>query len=147
MRTAGEMLSLACRWFLAGLFLYAAHDKVWEPAAFAAMVGRYELLPLWAVNSASAVIAWLELILGVLLAVGLLLRPAALWSAGLLALFTGLMIYSGLTGAGFDCGCFPGQAGHQAGYEAALRDLVFLLPALWLLYRPGNWLKMGRSSY
>jgi putative oxidoreductase len=144
MRIAAEITSLACRWFLAGLFLFAAHDKVWDPSAFAAVVARYELLPLGAVNAASAVIAWLELILGVLMALGLLLRPAALWSAGLLALFTGLMIYAGLVGAGFDCGCFPGQASHQAGLEAALRDLLFLLPALWLMYCPGNWLQMTR---
>lgn len=147
MRAAGEILSLACRWFLAGLFIFAAHDKVWQPAEFAAMVARYELLPLWSVNAASATMAWLELILGVLLAVGLLLRPVALWSAGLLTLFTGLMVYSGLVGAGFDCGCFPGQATHQAGYGAAFRDMLFLLPALWLVWRPGNWLKMYRSPH
>ena len=138
---------MASRWFLAGLFLFAAHDKVWQPAAFAATVARYELLPLWAVNAASATMAWLELIVGILLLLGLWLRPAALWSAGLLALFTGLMVYSGLVGAGFDCGCFPGQATHQAGYGAALRDMLFLLPALWLIWRPGNWLKMERDRH
>ena len=101
-------------------------------------MARYELLPLWAVNAASATMAWLELIVGVLLVVGLLIRPAALWSTGLLTLFTGLMVYSGLVGAGFDCGCFPGQASHQAGYGAAFRDMLFLLPALWLIWRPGK---------
>ena len=140
MRGFGNLVSLFCRLFLAGLFLWAAHDKAWYPQAFAWDVARYGLLPLWVVNTASVWLAWLELLLGALLLAGLLIRPAALWCLCLLAMFTGLMIYAGFTGAGFDCGCFPGQAGHPAGFEAAIRDLIFMLPALWLLRFPGVWL-------
>lgn len=151
MRTLAQMLSIACRLFLAGLFLWASYDKVWQPAEFARAMAAYDILPLWAVNSASAVMAWLELLIGVLLLVGLWTRAAAAWAAGLLVFFTGLMIWAGLTGAGFDCGCFPGQADHAAGFQEALRDLLFLLPAAWLLWRPGRWLSLwpepqGRGS-
>jgi len=145
MRTLGELLSLACRLFLAGLFLWASYDKVWAPALFAEAVARYDLLPLWLVNPASVVLAWLELVVGLCLLLGLATRAAALWAAVLLAFFTGLMLYAGITGAGFDCGCFPGQAGHPAGYQAALRDALMTLPALWLLVFPGRWLSLGRG--
>ena len=144
MKTLAQLLSLACRLVVAGLFIYASHDKVWDPAPFAESMARYEMLPLWAVNPASVLMAWLELWVGVLLLVGWWLRPAALWASGLLALFTGLMVYAGLMGVGYDCGCFPGQEGHPAGYEAALRDLAFLAPALWLCIFPGNWLRLDR---
>jgi putative oxidoreductase len=143
MKALGEFISLLCRLFLAGLFLWAAHDKVWDPASFAAATAQYDLLPLWLVNSASVLLAWLELILGLCLLFGLATRAAALWAAGLLTFFIGLMLYAGFTGAGFDCGCFPGQGGHPAGFQAALRDLLMLLPALWLLILPGSWLSLG----
>jgi len=142
-RALAELISLASRLFLAGLFLWAAHDKVWDPASFAVAVARYDLVPLWMVNAGSVLMAWLELITALCLLVGLATRAAALWISGMMVFFTGLMIYAGLTGAGFDCGCFPGQNGHPAGYEAALRDVLMLLPALWLLVWPGRWLALG----
>ncbi|RJX29700.1 MAG: DoxX family membrane protein [Desulfarculus sp.] len=142
MRPWSEALSLACRLFLGGLYLWAAHDKVWLPAEFAAAMAEYDMLPLWAVNPASVALAWLELVLGLLLLLGVWLRAAAAWAAALLALFTGLMVWAGFTGAGFDCGCFPAGAGHPAGFESALRDFLMMLPALWLLWRPGRWLAL-----
>lgn len=136
-----NVLSLACRLFVGGLFVYASYDKVWDPAAFAASVAQYEILPLWAVNGASALLAWLELFTGLMLLAGVWVRSAALWAAGMLAAFTALMLYAGFTGAGYDCGCFPG-GGHAAGFEGALRDLGFLLPAFYLLCCPGRWLRL-----
>jgi uncharacterized membrane protein YphA (DoxX/SURF4 family) len=140
-----EAVSLASRLFVAGVFVYASYDKIWEPANFAKSVATYDMLPLWAVNSVSVVLAWLEMAVGVMLTLGLRTRAAAVWASGLLVFFTGLMLYAGITGAGFDCGCFPGggeAAAHQAGYDGALRDALFLLPALWLVWRPGTWLAL-----
>ena len=141
-----EAISLLSRWFVAGVFLYASYDKVWEPANFARSVATYDLLPLWAVAGVSVTLAWLEFLVGVLLALGIRTRAAASWAVGLLLMFTGLMLYAGITGAGFDCGCFPGGGGqaaaHQAGYEGALRDVLFLMPALWAAWRPGSWLAL-----
>ena len=139
-----ELISLGCRLYLAGLFLWAAHDKVWEPAAFALDMAKYDLLPLWAINAASVSMAWLELTCGVFLLLGVMHRAAAFWVGSMLALFTGLMIYAGFTGAGFDCGCFPGQESHPAGFQAALRDFLMMLPALWLIWKPGRWLTVYR---
>ncbi len=136
MKRLSRFITLGARLFLAGVFLYASYDKVWNPAAFASAVAAYDLLPLWAVNPASVLLAWLELVVGLLLLAGVWVRPAAAWAALLLVMFMGLLVYAGLTGAGYDCGCFPGQeGGHAAGFGAALRDLGFLLPALWLLWR------------
>jgi putative oxidoreductase len=141
MRILMELVSLGSRLFLAGLFIYAAHDKVWDPAGFALDVAKYDLLPLELVNAFSVGLAWLELLVGVFLLMGLMVRAAAFWTSMLLLMFTGLMIYAGFTGAGFDCGCFPGQSTHAAGFDAALRDFFYLLPALWLWCRPGKWLQ------
>ena len=133
-----DILSLLCRLVIGVIFLYASYDKILDPAAFAPFVAQYELIPIWMVNWGSAIFAWLEFTISILLIVGWLTRPAALISTVLLIFFTGLMIYAGITGAGFDCGCFPGDAGHPAGFDAAIRDLGFLVPSLFVLIRPGN---------
>lgn len=142
MSGAANLISLLCRMFLAGLFIYSSADKIWDPGSFALAVGQYELLPMPLVNAASVLISWLEGWVGILLLAGLWTRAAAAWAAALLALFTGLMVYAGFTGSGYDCGCFPGQNGHPAGFQAALRDFVMMAPAIWLLGKPGEWLRL-----
>ncbi len=141
-----ELISLLARLITAGVFLFAAYDKVWDPANFAASMATYDLLPLWAINAASVSLAWLEMLVGTLLLIGLLTRAAALWACALLVFFIGLMTYAGITGAGFDCGCFPGggeAAAHEAGFETAIRDIIFLIPAAFTALRPGRWLSLG----
>ncbi len=147
MKGLKELISLISRLIVAAVFIYAAYDKVWRPTEFAQAVAVYELVSIWMVNSSSAILAWLELLVGALLVLGVAIRAAALWTSGLLIFFIGLMIYAGLTGAGYDCGCFPG-GGHAAGYETALSDLAFLVPSLWLVFVPGRWLAVapGRGS-
>lgn len=132
-----ELVSLACRLWVAGVFIYAAYDKVWDPASFAALTAQYDVIPIWLVNGGSVVLAWLEIITGVMLVLGFYTRAAAFWTSGMLIFFTGLMIYAGITGAGFDCGCFPGGGG-EAGFETAFRDLFYLIPSLYLLWFPGS---------
>jgi uncharacterized membrane protein YphA (DoxX/SURF4 family) len=108
-------------------------------------VAQYDLILPWAVNAGSVVFAWLEIIVGTMLILGFHTRGAAAWASGLLVFFTGLMVYTGITGAGFDCGCFPGgtpDEAHAAGWEGAARDLGFLVPALWLVWRPGSWFSL-----
>ncbi len=133
-----DILSLLCRLFVAAIFFYASYDKVLNPQNFAAFASQYEIIPLIMVNWSSAILAWLELTVSILLTIGWKIRPAAFITSGLLLFFTGLMIYAGITGAGYDCGCFPGDAGHPAGFDAAWRDVGFLLPSLFVLIFPGR---------
>jgi uncharacterized membrane protein YphA (DoxX/SURF4 family) len=133
-----DILSLLCRLFVGFIFIYASYDKIVNPQDFAPFVAQYEIAPLWTVNWGSAIFAWTEFTISILLIIGLQIRPASFLASLMLLFFTGLMIYAGITGAGFDCGCFPGDAGHPAGYDAALRDVMFLIPALLLFFRPGE---------
>jgi putative oxidoreductase len=147
MKAFKELISLISRLIMAALFIYASYDKVWQPAEFAQAMANYELIPIWLVNTSSALLAWLELTTGLFLLLGVAIRAAALWTSGLLFFFIGIMIYAGLSGAGYDCGCFPG-GGHDAGFETALRDMGFMIPSLWLVFVPGRWLAIapGRGS-
>ena len=142
-----NLISVGCRLWVAGVFLYAAYDKVWDPASFALIVAQYDIIPMWLVNPGSVVMAWLQMIAGLMLLVGWYVRPAAFWTSGMLIFFIGLMIYAGFTGAGFDCGCFPGGSeGDIAGFEVAIRDLYYLIPSLYLLWWPGQrWRLSGEA--
>lgn len=149
MNKISQTISLLSRLSLAVVFLMACLDKVWNPAAFAQATATYDILPIWAVNTFSAVLAWLELFVAVMLVAGIWIRPAAIWVAYLMLVFTGLMIWSGATGATHDCGCFPGMDS-QVGYRDAVRDVIIMLPALWLIWKPGTWLavdnRLNRGS-
>jgi uncharacterized membrane protein YphA (DoxX/SURF4 family) len=92
-----QLIALISRLFVAGVFLLASYDKVWEPAAFAQMTALYDMLPLQIVNAASVTLAWLEFTIGCFLLVGWRTTPSAAWAVGLLIFFTGLMIYAGFT--------------------------------------------------
>ena len=135
-----RVLAVVGRVMLGAVFLYASVDKVWDPAGFAQAVARYDLLPIWIVGPVSVGLAWSELAVGILLVVGVWVDAAAVLAAGMLGVFTALMLWAGFTGAGYDCGCFPGQVGsHPAGFEAAARDGVLLALAVWVWwnYRRG----------
>ncbi|MCB2187947.1 MAG: DoxX family protein [Deltaproteobacteria bacterium] len=137
-----EIVSLACRAFLVAVLLRACIGKIWDPTAFSQSMAVYNIMPMWAVNAASAMLAWFELWLALSLLLGFWLRVGAGWTAWTMAFFTGLMIYVGVVGLVIhDCGCFPGVES-EAGYADALRDFIFFVPALWLTIYPGTWLTL-----
>jgi hypothetical protein len=74
-----------------------------------------------------------------LLLVGWWVKPAAIWSAALFALYAALMVRAGSTGAEHGCGCFQ-EHDIPAGYTHALVNFVLLLGALWLFRHPDTWL-------
>src|SRR5882762_682810 len=69
-------------------------------------IDAYQLLPEWAVLTLARIIPWLELLLGILLALGYGLRYAAAGATLLLGLFFGVMLHAYVKGMGIDCGCF-----------------------------------------
>jgi len=92
---------------LAAVFLYAAYTKLRQPwLLFAMSIDAYQLLPEWAVLALGRTLPWLELLLGLLLAVGFGLRYAAAGATVLLGLFFGVMLHAYVKGMGIDCGCF-----------------------------------------
>jgi uncharacterized membrane protein YphA (DoxX/SURF4 family) len=81
-----------------------------------------------------------ELALGLLLIIGLGTRLVALLSAIILLVYIGGIISLGARGISISCGCGGGGglvAEGQTRYTLdVLRDLLYLIPALWLLWKP-----------
>jgi uncharacterized membrane protein YphA (DoxX/SURF4 family) len=100
----------ACRLGLAGLFFYAALPKMADPDAFAKAIANYKvILPIIGqgyVYPAAMFVPALEAIIGVGILLNRSKRAASWLSAGILALFTVLILQAVLRGLNIDCGCF-----------------------------------------
>lgn len=102
LRVAGWAIRLA----IAGLFIFAAVLKIWDPSEFAINVRAYRFLPWWGVHPVALIIPWLE----ILMVVALLLRRW--WAAGAAVTFGVTLAYCILhvsaiaRGLDVSCSCF-----------------------------------------
>ncbi len=123
-------LGLFCRLAVGGIFIYASWDKLLHPAAFAAAVDHYHLVPYSLLHPMAYGLPLLELITGAALILGLYRRGAALL-AGTLTMVFMIAIASALArGLDITCGCFHTDGGHAVGVSLLVRDLALLIMCL-----------------
>lgn len=135
--TAKSVAILVLRLFCAGLFLFAAWDKILHPTAFSDTVLNYHLLPRELVNVFSLWLPWLELIVGVLLLAGVWARASAALMTAMMLMFLVAIAQAVFRGIDIHCGCFTqgGEAKSPVSVWTILRDLSFLAAtsaAFWL---------------
>lgn len=138
--TAAPWVSTVVRLGLAGVLLAAGGLKAIDPAASVAAVRAYQILP----AAAETVVGWglpfLEIAVGLLLAVGVATRMIAVVAAGLFAVFVAAVSSAAIRGLSIDCGCFGGGGAVAPGQTAytgeILRDCAFVLLAGWLVWHP-----------
>jgi putative oxidoreductase len=118
---------------LGAFFVYAGIQKHFHPEEFAQAVLAYQLLPESLVGVTAAVLPWVEIAAGLLLAAGLKRRSCLQLLMLLAAGFLVVMVVTLARGLTIDCGCglfFQ----RQVGLEPILEDLVFLLWAAGLYW-------------
>ena len=121
------------RWFIAGVLICAAVPKLFNPAAFAEIVGDYGLLPDFLVLPAALALPLIELAAVFLLFRG---RSSGLWVAFILILlFIAVLSYGIWRGLDIDCGCFgPEDMASEAFSNlrtALVRDLLLCIPIMY----------------
>ena len=135
-----DLIGFVVRVGLALVWLVSGAVKVSDLNQTYVAVQAYDVLPAGVVRVVAAGLPFLELALGVLLLVGLGTRVVAVVSAVVLLAFIGGVVQSWARGLTIDCGCFGG--GGQVGAGATrypqeiLRDVGFLVLAVWLVVRP-----------
>jgi uncharacterized membrane protein YphA (DoxX/SURF4 family) len=126
-------LVLILRLILGLVFLYAAYTKLRQPwMLFAMSIDAYQLLPQWAVLLLGHWLPWFELLIGVFLVAGILLRYTALTATGLLLVFFALMTRAYLKGTAIDCGCFG--LGEAISAKTLARDGFLLALSIALTF-------------
>lgn len=138
-KSAGRIFLLLGRLILAGIFLFAAYAKMkpqaavpWSAASirtslsmFAMQVDSYQLLPEQYVSLAAHLLPPAELLLGLWLLSGILLRFSSLGSTLLIGGFFAVVVRSYAMGLEINCGCFgPGE---KLGISTVLRDASLLV--------------------
>lgn len=116
------------------VLIMASVPKVAEPIAFAKSIQAYQIVPTFLVNIFAISIPWLELVIGIFLIFGLLLRGSSLLSAALFAAFSVLIAISLFRGLSIDCGCF-GLDGAPLTWSRFFEDIGLLLLSLHIYYQ------------
>ncbi len=137
-----DWLESLCRVGLGGMFIYSAWEKIADPGLFATTVMQYELLPEVAVGLFSLTLPMLEMLVGVSFICTKWLREIALLATGMLVMFLGALTIAVIRGLEIDCGCFGISAGggRTELVLAIIRDLILLVPTVWLMFRRNTWL-------
>lgn len=127
-------LGLAARLYLGFVFMYASIHKIADPSAFALDVATYQFLPLSLVNITALMLPWVELIAGILIAIGFRTGAAALLIFGMMAAFMIALAWALYLGLDMSCGCFASssEADPISGFTL-LRDSFWLFLALYVL--------------
>jgi uncharacterized membrane protein YphA (DoxX/SURF4 family) len=125
---AAAWLAVPARWYLGGLFVFAAWHKIAVPHDFAVDVATYDLLPLALVNVVAVVLPWIEVAAGLLLLLGTRVRAAALLVAAMMAVFLAALVLALARGLDMSCGCFASQGAETdpISLGTVVRDLGWL---------------------
>jgi len=127
--------ALAARLILGGVFIYASFDKILHPAAFAAAVYNYQILPAQLINLTALILPLLELILGVLLLSGIWVSGAVLGVNLLMVVFLSALIFNTARGLNISCGCFSTETTSSGlSVLTVLRDVFFFCLSAYLLF-------------
>jgi uncharacterized membrane protein YphA (DoxX/SURF4 family) len=142
---AGPVVGLAIRVAGAGIWLVAGAAKLADLQHFHAQVIAYHVLPSALEAPFAFALPFVEVGIGVYLAVGLLVRPAAILASILMLVFVAVMAQAWARGLRLDCGCFGIAAQQKVGLWTILRDAALGLPSLAVAIRPARLASLDRS--
>ena len=144
MRNALPWIGLAIRLAAAAVWLVSGVAKIADLQHFEAQVQAYKLLPHALEAPFAYALPFVEVGLGIYLAVGLLVRGAAALSVVLMICFIAAMAQAWARGLSLDCGCFGTLAKERVGLGTILRDAALGVPGLIMLIRPARFLSLDR---
>ena len=137
-------VGLTIRLFAAAVWLVAGISKITDLEHFHAQVHAYKLLPGSLEAPFAYALPFVELGIGLYLALGLLVPGAAALSVVLMIVFIAAMAQAWARGLSLDCGCFAGVAREKVGPWTILRDAALGIPGLIMLVRPARFLSLDR---
>jgi uncharacterized membrane protein YphA (DoxX/SURF4 family) len=117
------------------LFLVTGILKIGHAGDLAAAITAYRLgMPPPLVAAMAVALPPLEILLGIYLIAGLLLPLSSAVAATMLALFTIAVASAVARGLAAPCGCFGPGDNQPATWLTVVRDVSFLVPAIYLVW-------------
>ncbi|MDR2580448.1 MAG: hypothetical protein LBC85_05585 [Fibromonadaceae bacterium] len=135
-----KVLEVLIRLGIGGMFIFASLDKIADPKAFAVLIAQYQFLPYNLINSWALILPQIEFWFGLALIVTPFVKECTWVILGMFASFIIALVWALALGLSIVCGCFSVEVveGAQSTKEAwitLIRDLVLLVPTIWLLTR------------
>lgn len=137
-----DWFGLVARLVTGGVWIVAGAIKLPHPDESVRAVRAYDLLPEAIVPAVGHLLPVLEVIIGLCLVLGVVVRGASVVSALLFVAFVIGISSAWARGLSIDCGCFggggeiPDAAAKYPGEIA--RDIGLLALSLWLVVRPAS---------
>ncbi len=135
-------VGLVIRLVAAGIWLAAGVAKVADLEHFRSQTAAYDVLPHALVGPFAYALPFLEVGLGLYLALGLWIRPAAIVACVLMVVFIAAQAQAWYRGLVLDCGCFGAIAQQKVGLTTILRDAALGLPSLVMAIWPARLLSL-----
>jgi len=127
-----EMLGVAARLILGGVFVYSGWLKAMAPAEeFAYAIETYRVVPAVLTMFVAVTVPWLEIYLGVFLVTGVFTGYSAFCLGALLVGFEGLLLQAIIRKLPVtSCGCFGASKSNSLSYEFVQNLALLALAAL-----------------
>jgi len=138
-----RVLPIVGQVILAAIFIYAGYAKLREPwPQFAVSINSFQIVPLSWLEPLAKYVPWAELLLGLWILSGFLLRWSALVTSAVLTVFFAVLIRSYAMGLAVDCGCFGSGEGplgpKRLAEEAVMLALAVAVSLAAFRRRPSN---------
>jgi uncharacterized membrane protein YphA (DoxX/SURF4 family) len=149
------VITLLARLVLGGVLLAAGGLKVFKPTESANAVAAYKLMPTELAHLIGYALPWLEVAIGLLLILGIMVRPAAILSGLIMVVFIGAIASVWARGMLIDCGCFGGGGEidpslasqvRRTYFIEIMRDFGLALTALYLYFFPYGKLSFEKAA-
>ena len=130
---------LLARLFLAWILIAASWPKIVCPAAFSVSIAAYRVAPDSIINLLAASIPWIELFVGIGLALGYRTRAFGILTAVMMLGFiavVGAALLMGVTAE--SCGCNVPGFSEELGINTLTRDVLFLIMAIYIAVLGGG---------
>lgn len=121
------------RYVIGVVLIVAAIPKIAEPELFIKAIEAYKILPNYLINLTGLMIPWIELLTGLFLIIGFMLRGSSILAVTLFFAFSIFIGVGLLRGLSIDCGCF-GAVNSPLTVNRLIEDLIFLSISAYISY-------------
>ncbi|MEK7248956.1 MAG: MauE/DoxX family redox-associated membrane protein [Bacteroidota bacterium] len=138
---------LPSRLFVGFIFVLASINKIADPNAFAVSIANYKIIEPPLTLLIATVLPWIELLCGLCLLFGIMMRGSSFLVMIMLIVFTAGVISGIVRGLDISCGCFSQDpAVGKLGWTKILENLTLIAISMFLWYAKSDRFSLTHTS-